>query len=451
MSTTQALIRTSPVKIKTRQPPYCSLNERENQSFSHNLSGFGNRHCHDHAPFTFWNEIDRAFRDPTHAELLWIRQTYRATSIHIAFPHMCIKTLHPPRPIPCTVAAALVRFGPPDVSVELTPPFTSRPYGDQKNDVLDSKLPLFDFPEPSTCVEIIKKLSVELKMRAIHFLPPIIIVELAMGSTHARHSLPGRAGGINIVYHDGPTSYWAGTVEKAYSRLLEPSELVQDSSDYLYMGQGILSPGVCLASAVLDSSVLLTSSWQSTTAGIMLQRGSERRISVANHGFRLSDDVNHPTPLGRRIGRIVERLPALGIGLVLLDPSISFSNGRYFQAPNPRRMIPHAQIRAGSNFEMDGISTGRLDLVAVGKSFYFDDPVPPAVEYDLVDGQNWRIELSFLVSGPTGQLARDGMCGAPFVDPKGSVGGLFQYSDASSLFAHTPALDGLIRRGWVVV
>ena len=270
MSTTQALIRTLPVTIRTRQPPYCTLNERKNQSFSHHLSGFGNRHCHDNAPFTFWNEIEKTFRDPTHAELLWIRQTYRATSVDIAFPHMCIKTLHPPRPIPCTLAAALVRFGPPDVSVELTPPFTSRPYGDQKKDVLDSKLPLFDFPEPSTCVEIIKKLSLELKMRAIHFLPPLIIVELAMGNTYARHSLPGRAGDINIVYHDSQTPYWAGTVEKAYSRLLEPSELVQDCSDYLYMGQGILSPGVCLASAVLDSSGLLTSKWQSTTAGIML-------------------------------------------------------------------------------------------------------------------------------------------------------------------------------------
>ena len=343
--------------------------------------------------------------------------------------------------------SSISAFWPPDVSVELTPPFTSRPYGDQTKDVLDSKLPLFDFPEPSTCVEIIKKLSVEVKMRAIHFLPPLIIMELAIGSIYARHSLPGRVGDINIVYHDSQTSYWAGTGEKTYPRLLEPCELAQDCSDYLYMGQGILSPGVCIASAALDSSGLLISTWQSTTAGIMLQRGSERLISVANHGFRLSDEVYHPTPMGRRVGQIVERLPELDIGLVSLDPSISFSNGRYFQSPNPRRMIPHAQIRAGSNFELDGISTGRLDLVAVGKSFYFNDPVLLAVESDLVEVQNWRIEISFSVSGPTGELARDGVCGAPFVDSEGSVGGFFRYSDACSLFAHTPALDDLIRRG----
>lgn len=144
-------------------------------------------------------------------------------------------------------------------------------------------------------------------------------------------------------------------------------------------------------------------------------------------------------------------MPELDIGLVSLDPSISFSNGRYFQAPFPRRIIPHAQIRAGDNFEMDGISTGRLDLVAVGKSFYFDEPIPPAVEYDPAEAQSWRFEVSFWASGPTGQLAREGVCGAPFVDTEGRVGGFFRYSDESSLFAHTPALDGLTRRDWVVV
>lgn len=159
----QTITRKSPVMLTTRQPPYCTLNEPEDQSFSHRLSGFGNRHCHDDAPFTFWNEEDRVFRDPTHTKLLWIRQKYKATSIDVAFPHMCIKTLHPPHSVPCTVAGALVRFGPPDVSIELTPPFTFKPYGDQKKDVLDSKLPLFDFPEPSECAEIINKLLLKLR------------------------------------------------------------------------------------------------------------------------------------------------------------------------------------------------------------------------------------------------------------------------------------------------
>lgn len=96
-------------------------------------------------------------------------------------------------------------------------------------------------------------------------------------------------------------------------------------------------------------------------------------------------------------------------------------------------------------------STGRVDPVPLCKSFYFGDAVAPAVEYDLVDGQNWRIKPRFLVSGPTGQLARDGLCGAPFVDPKGSVGGFSKYSAASNPLAHAPALDSLTRRGWVVV
>lgn len=68
------------------------------------------------------------------------------------------------------------------MSIELTPPFNNfRPYGDQKKAVLDSVVTLFDFSEPSACAEIINKLSVEVKMRAVHFIPPLVIVELAMG------------------------------------------------------------------------------------------------------------------------------------------------------------------------------------------------------------------------------------------------------------------------------
>ncbi|MCJ1269224.1 hypothetical protein MMC22_009113 [Lobaria immixta] len=223
-----------------------------------------------------------------------------------------------------------------------------------------------------------------------------------------RHSLPGRAGGMNIVYHDCPTPYGAGTVEKGYSRLLEPSELVQDDSDYLCTEPRILSPGACLASAVPGNSGLSTSTCRTTTAGIMLQRGSERLISISNHGFELADEVYHPTPLGRKIGQIVERLPGLGIGLVSLDPSISFSNERYFQAPAPRQMISHALIKAGDSFEMDGISTGRIDLIAVGKSFYIEDPAPLSEEHDPADVHGWRIELNFSTFGPTGQGGKRG-------------------------------------------
>lgn len=451
MAATQTFTRLSPVNISTKQPSYCALNKTVPQEFKCHRNGFGNRHSYDDAPFTLWDDMKKTFRNPTREEVLWIRQRYNATSIDLAFPHMCVKTPEPPHPIPCTVAAALVRFAPPDSVVALTPVIHFQPFGDKKRDVLGTKLPVFSFPEPAVCTEILRKLAAEVKMRAVHFLPPLIIVELRAGSVYQRHSLPGRAGEINIVYHDSPTAYWAGTEQMSYSRLLEPSNLVQDNSDYLYADPKTLSPGICLASATLDNSDPLTNTWRTTTAGIMLQRGSDRLMTVANHGFSRSDEVYHPTPLGRRIGQIVERLPELNIGLVSLDPSISFTNTRYFLAPAPLRMVSHDEIQAGDYYEVDGISTGRLDFVAVGKSYYFEDPTPASVEYECIDVQGWKIELTYSAFGPTGQRARDDVCGAPMVNQEGRVAGFFRPSDASSLFAHTPALDTLIRQGWSVV
>lgn len=445
----QTTARKSPVKIITTQPSYCPSNEPVSQPFNGNLSGFGNRHCHDDAPFNLWNETDDEFRDPTRGELEWMRQRYQATSVEVAFPHMCIRTLHPPNPIPCTVGAALVRFAPPDIHIDLTPPFTFLTLKDQKRDILSSKLSRFQFPAPSICTEIIKKLSVEAKIQAVHFLPPLIIVELPTGSDYERHSLPGRAGQINIVYHISSKPYWSSPLEKGFSQLLEPKDLVQDDTNYLYVESRILSPGICLASARLDDSGLLTNTWRTTTAGIMLQRGSEKRITVSNS---LPDEIYHPTPHDTKIGLISERLPELDIGLVSLAPSIPFSNERYFHAPVPKRIVPHDAISAGNNFQIDAISTGRMDLVVVGKSYYIiDDSVPPNVEYECVDGQSWKIELISSVFGPMGRQVRDGVCGAPFVDAEGRVPGFFRYSDASDLFVTTLALDGLIRRGWVVV
>lgn len=78
---------------------------------------------------------------------------------------------------------------------------------------------------------------------------------------------------------------------KKYWHLIEPIELTQDTSDYLDSEPCLLLPGVCLASATFTDSSLLTDTDQSTTASIMLQRGTERVISVANHGFEPSAEV----------------------------------------------------------------------------------------------------------------------------------------------------------------
>lgn len=49
--------------------------------------------------------------------------------------------------------------------------------------------------------------------------------------------------------------------------------------------------GLCLASGYLNQDGVQSGQWSTTTAGIMLQRGSERVVTVANHGFQSSDEV----------------------------------------------------------------------------------------------------------------------------------------------------------------
>lgn len=79
-------------------------------------------------------------------------------SINIELPYMCYirltLSLSP-------VAAAFVRFAPPDIRVKVTAPLAFRPYGEKRKDLLASKLPWL-----STCAEneIINKLSGKVKM-----------------------------------------------------------------------------------------------------------------------------------------------------------------------------------------------------------------------------------------------------------------------------------------------
>lgn len=48
-----------------------------------------------------------------------------------------------------------------------------------------------------------------------------------------------------------------------------------------------------------------------------------------------------------------------------------------------------AKITRDAQYQQEVVSAGRLDLVVMGMSFYPNDLAPPAVKYNLVDGQNW--------------------------------------------------------------
>ncbi|KAI4223186.1 MAG: hypothetical protein L6R40_008518 [Gallowayella cf. fulva] len=291
-------------------------------------------------------------------------------------------------------------------------------------------------------------------IRAVHFLPPAIVIELdvSSGRAYQRFSLPSKAGGLTIKYHQSLEPYWKDSSHAAFQQLITPTAFVNDDTDYLLVGNQELCPGVCLPSALFSQDGTPASLRRTTTAGTLWQKGTTRLLTVAAHAFEDSIEVFHPSPSGRRIGEIVTKIPVQDIGLVRLDPSINFNNSTYFDAPVPKRLVRSAEIKAGAWFELDSMTTGRIDMNARGKSWMnplgAQDPhnnIPIGV-------REWKMELDWSVFGNLGGASqvKDGICGAPIVDVGGRVAGYFHLADIHPM-AHTSALDSFILGGWSIV
>ncbi len=459
--------RNSPVKISLRKPVYvprsnphkdqspsqCQCQSQRPQLFTTQNPGFGSRHVHDSAPFSLWDHESAAFREPRANELDWMFATYRARAIYVHLPDIMIRTDQPPTEIPLTIGGALVRFIPEDMFLPNIPAGSLRPYpNSQRDDLLSSPLRLYSIPSHKQCHEIIRLLELEVDIRAIHFLPPQIIVELDMtsGKKYDRHSLPPRAGGMSIQYHEANEGFWRGSSQMGYERLITPTHTIVDHSDYLFNSPHKISPGVCLASSFVMEGSLPTSKWLGTSAGLFLQRGHKRYISIANHGFPSSSEVYHPSPTGRRIGQVTDRFPAWDLAFAQLDPSIyiSVSNDHYFAAPKPSRMIRVEEIQAGDWFEVDGYSTGRLDMCARGRSYARPD-MPEGIQANPI--QDWKVEVAYSIFGAIGASVKEGICGAPVVDHNGRVAGMFGLVDQSGMWACTIGLDFFIDSGWSLI
>jgi len=455
MPTSTTVTRVSPIKLIPERPGYTQTpalfsHVQPISHFREIKPGYGSRHISDDAPFTLWDPTNSDFHTPTDAQWAWISERFNASKIIFESPDIIITTIVPPtQPIPLTIAGCLVRFIPPDVALPTALPLGNfMPYSTAKRDIFPFLLPRFEFPTLDQRSTIVEALQNEINVRAVHFVPPLIIVELPVtdGRRYERKSLPGKAGGLNIMYHHSEKSFWSESREASYARLITPTATANDSTDYLHAEPFKLSPGVCASSAACARGT----AWLSTSAGVLIQKGAERRLTLANHGFQHSDEVFHPGPTsGRRIGQIRLRLPPYDLALAELDPSIIFDNQRYFEAPNPQRLIDHTEIRAGDWFECDGMSTGRIDLCArsLGALYPDKDSQPE----DKIPYKNWKIELRFSAFGILGANVQDGICGAPLVDENGRVAGMFRFVDDAGMFASTASMDLLIREGWAVV
>lgn len=157
-----------------------------------------------------WNTDGSGFRYPTSEEISWICRRYDATRISVGPPEIIIYTNKPPKIVLYTVAALLARFVPEEFNLQCSIPGGFKPLSTtQRSDLLKYSLYRYEFPLEETRREIINKLCEEVDIRVVHFVPSLIIVEIdvSTGRTYARKSLPGKAGGLNIMYHESAEGY----------------------------------------------------------------------------------------------------------------------------------------------------------------------------------------------------------------------------------------------------
>jgi hypothetical protein len=148
------------------------------------------------------------------------------------------------------------------------------------------------------------------------------------------------------------------------------------------------------------------------------------RISCQPRLF--TGEVYHPGYDGDKIGDVVDRYPELDIAMVQLTPANSnrFSNETYFQAEPPRRLVESREIRRGTWFEVDGMSTGLLSFNFIGHTL--QPPISPP-GHPSIPFLDWRLDFVTRIFGATNPTVMDGICGAPMVEERtGNVAGFFR-------------------------
>ena len=422
--------------------------------------GYGRRHRLDQAPFSLWEESTGSFRLPTHWEREWLISTYQATQIAFQYPIMVIETLTPPRPLPLTVAGVATKFAPPapDSTTSIRHLRDPRPIGFPTNyagprgpvDPLPFLFRKWIQPKKEEKDLLVKALLEICNPRCVHILCPWIIVELRCddGRQYSPGSLPQKFGGFSTHFYHQQESPFEGLSIRGNDRLISPSTSIQDTSDYL-RERGELCPGVRISPGSVTKIGEYSELSMATTAGLLVQDNhGQQRLTVSNHGFLHGPEVFHPTIHGTQIGEIEERWEHHDIALMRLNPSIRYTNGKYFEANTPKRLLRSNEIIDGVFFAVDGMSTGIVFFQSQGITLHI--PPRPQNNPAITCTQMYDQGIVWRNFGTVSAVPRVGVCGAAFVsEDDGGVAGFFQL--ANDDFAFTPCLDDFIDRSWSLV
>ncbi|KAI9759727.1 MAG: hypothetical protein M4579_002112 [Chaenotheca gracillima] len=428
---------------------------------------YGSRHMYDIAEFSLWSDEKQDFRRPEHLEMQWILQAYQAVDVLLIWPEIHIITETAPNPLPLTVGCVAARFLPANWVEKSDFSRVNTSYANPRlPNPVSFILPRWTSPNDEQKRSILLGLLNLANVKAVTWLGPSCYVELHTGDdrTYGRHSLPGMVGGKRTTYHHSDVDLWVNDMgDLARARAIDPGAVttgprLQDRTNYLEVGAGVLQPGVRLAGSLNLRSGQFANVEQSTSAGVRLRKNRGKVVmTAANHGFLETDEVYHPSVLhGSKVGDIVERWLAQDIAMVQLIPSVGVKNEEYFEATAPRRLLRASEAATGGWCSVDGMSTGLVFLQRTGEravQIHLQEAAPGIANHTV----EYEGEMLFSTFGPNGGAAAAGVCGAPIVeedDPEqewfGGGGVCGFYRQGNAFMAITPALDDLINSGWEI-
>ncbi|KAJ5941063.1 hypothetical protein N7516_001231 [Penicillium verrucosum] len=403
--------------------------------------GWGARHMNDNAPFTLWDETNRRYRAPMRNEFEWIHQKFGNGKFLKSGWFICIETDNPPKPVPLTLGCMPVIFV--RTGETFFEPLPEAPYPNPRlpDPCPYLRWPLMEFPTDADSVAFLEALEPLANVRAVVHLPSWTVVELECGDgrVYEPHSLPGVIAGRTALYHHSQPRFYETTRNLTRAQHLDPSQhvttfgpLPQDR--YNYLQESFLSPGCRVESGYGLPGSRYESTTSASSAGVKLRnlRGEEA-LTVANHAFLCSDEVYHPYVNHQKIGDVIDTRPELDISLVKMTPAVSakFRNTCYFQAEPPRALLAGAYIKQGSWAEVDGMSSGLLNLCAFARRD--EKPVRPP-GHPKIPFQQWQSFTLRAIWGVVDGPITDGVCGAPIVNcDDGAVTGFFHPYDGGEI------------------
>lgn len=395
----------------------------------------------DPMKFSLYDATKDEYLVPTDLQVNDLHNAFpSAVDFHFQWPLMIVRCSEPPEQVPLTVAGIPALFLPANDMYEPIPGTLGHP---RVADYLAEK-PYephienqFDFCQRVLATLRSRKLS---PLSASLYLGTLII-ELEHDIPPS--SLPGRLGGVVPYYCNGKSAWKNRDIRQ--SRLITPMPETYDVSNYSSIG---LTPGVRICSMQYAG-----------TSGLLLRNRltAERRLMVANHVFRDTDDVYHPTASPENhIGKVTHRYPDLDVALVKLDGHVTYNNDTYFDAPIPKKLVTrHYQGTPGQEwFFVDSPLSGLVPFLWAGVRVSIREDLPQPFHGLKYDEQYVFLSMHINV----GRLSQ-GICGSPVVhdeclidsESDGAVIGLFNWSDqdiVENLFVGV--MDEIVADGWDV-